>query len=108
MAKAKNTQPAEEAVTAAPAVETTAPATDAPEVTTAPEATNNPEAEAAQAEQDPAEEAVTAAPVDGNVKLRGANCSVDGNDYTADEDGVVTVQVAHAEVLIRDFGFERV
>ena len=45
---------------------------------------------------------------DSMVKLLGANCSVEGNDYIADEDGVVTVQAAHAEVLIRDFGFERV
>ena len=62
------------------------------------------------------QEAVTEAPAevveqpagDNMVKLLGSNCSVDGNDYIADEDGVVTVQAAHAEVLIRDFGFERV
>ena len=45
---------------------------------------------------------------DSMVKLLGSNCSVDGNDYLADKEGVVTVNAAHAEVLIRDFGFERV
>ena len=101
MAK-KNTQaPAAAEVAAAPAAEATAPVAEAPEVTTAPEA------ETAQAPQDAAAEVAAAPAADGTVQLRGSNCSVDGCDYLA-EDGIVIVLAAHAEVLIRDFGFERV
>lgn len=67
---------------------------------------------AAEQTQEPVTEApaevVEQSADDSMVKLLGANCSVEGNDYIADENGVVTVLAAHAEVLIRDFGFERV
>ena len=66
---------------------------------------------AAEQTQEPVTEApaevVEQSADDSMVKLLGANCSVDGCDYLA-EDGIVIVLAAHAEVLIRDFGFERV
>ena len=42
------------------------------------------------------------------VKLKGGNCSVDGAEYLADDNGIVTVTEAHAQLLVRDFGFERI
>lgn len=42
------------------------------------------------------------------VRLKGGNCCVDGVEYEADKNGLVDVDEAHAEILVRELGFQRV
>lgn len=45
---------------------------------------------------------------DGYVKLKGGNCSCEGENYVSDKDGYVIVKAEHSGVLCRDFNFSRV